>query len=285
MEAADRRGTETVSMAEINSKDVMALRNKTGLPMMACKAALAEANGDMEKAEEILRKQLKGKMEARTDRAAGEGRIGIAVTEEAASIVEIRLETDFTAKSEKVVQGVKMIAQAALQEHAGGVPASPTMQAIVDDIRITTGENASYARGHKLVQDPGTGAFGQYVHHDGKTGVLVQAEGSISDETLRQICMHITAAVPRPLGISANDIPADVVDKERRFRLGQAMESGKPQQIAEKMVEGGMRKFFEDVALLEQPFIMNPEKKVKDIVGPKATIVAFLRWQVGEATS
>jgi len=269
-------------MADINPKDVMALRNKTGLPMMACKAALAEANGDMEKAEEILRKSLKGKMEARTDRAAGEGRIGIAVSDEAAAIVELRLETDFTAKSEKVVEGVKAIAQAALQEHSGGVSPSPTMQAIVDDIRITTGENAGYARGHKLAQDPGTGAFGQYVHHDGKTGVLVQAEGSISDETLRQICMHITAAVPRPLGISANDIPADVVDKERRFRLAQAMESGKPQQIAEKMVEGGMRKFFEDVALLEQPFIINPEKKVKDIVGPKATIVAFLRWQVGE---
>jgi elongation factor Ts len=97
--------------------------------------------------------------------------------------------------------------------------------------------------------------------------------------------MHITAAVPRPLGISANDIPANVVDKERRFRIEQAMESGKPQQIAEKMVEGGMRKFFEEVALLEQPFIMNPEKKVKDIVGPKARVVAFLRWQVGEPTS
>jgi elongation factor Ts len=276
-------GTETLSMAEINAKDVMNLRNKTGLPMMACKAALAEAKGDVEKAEEILRKQLKGKMEARTDRAAGEGRVGISVTNEAATIVEVRLETDFTAKSEKVVEGVKKIAAAALEAHAGDVPATPDISAVIDDIRISTGENASYARGHKLVQDPGTGAFGQYVHHDGKTGVLVQAEGSISDETLRQICMHITAAVPRPLGISANDIPANVIEKEKRFRIEQAIESGKPQQIAEKMVEGGMRKFFEDVALLEQPFIMNPEKKVKDIVGPKATIVAFLRWQVGEA--
>ncbi len=272
-------------MAEINAKDVMNLRNKTGLPMMACKAALAEANGDVDKAEELLRKQLKGKMEARTDRAAGEGRIGITVTSEAATIVEVRLETDFTAKSEKVVAGVKKIAEAAIEAHAGAVPATPAIQAVIDDIRITTGENASFARGHKLIQDPGTGSFGQYVHHDGKTGVLVQAEGSISDETLRQICMHITAAVPRPLGISANDVPADVVAKERRFRIEQAVESGKPQQIAEKMVEGGMRKFFEEIALLEQPFVMNPEKKIKDIVGPKASIVAFLRWQVGEAVS
>jgi elongation factor Ts len=270
-------------MAEINAKDVMNLRNKTGLPMMACKAALAEANGDVEKAEEILRKQLKGKMDARTDRVAGEGRVAIATTGEAAAIVEIRLETDFTGKSEKVMAGTKKIAEIACESHAGDVPASPAMAAIIDDMRISTGENISYARGHKLVQDPGTGAFGQYVHHDGKTGVLIQAEGSISDETLRQVCMHITAAVPRPLGISADDIPANVVEKERRFRIEQAMESGKPQQIAEKMVEGGMRKFFEEIALLEQPFIMNPEKKVKDIVGSKARIVAFLRWQVGEA--
>jgi len=270
-------------MADINAKDVMSLRNKTGLPMMACKAALSEANGDVERAEELLRKQLKGKMDARTDRAAGEGRIAIAVSAEAAAIVEVRAETDFTAKSEKLMAGSKRVAEIALQEHSGDVPATAAITAVIDDIRISTGENASFARGHKLVQDPGSGSFGTYVHHDGKTGVLVQATGSISDETLRQVCMHITAAVPRPQGINANDIPAHIVEKERRFRLEQAMESGKPQQIAEKMVEGGMRKFFEEIALMEQPFIMNPDKKVKDIVGGKAQIVAFLRWQVGES--
>jgi elongation factor Ts len=94
--------------------------------------------------------------------------------------------------------------------------------------------------------------------------------------------MHVTAAVPRPKGVSASDVPADVVEKERRFRIEQAMESGKPREIAEKMVEGGMRKFFEEVALLEQPFIMDPTTTVKAILGPKATVVAFLRWQVGE---
>jgi elongation factor Ts len=270
-------------MAEINAKDVMNLRNKTGLPMMACKAALAEANGDVEKAEEILRKQLKGKMETKLDRAAGEGRIAISRTNEAATIVEVRTETDFTAKNEKFVAACQKIADLCINEKSGEItPAPAPVTAVVDELRISTGENASYARGHKFTQDPGTGAFGSYVHHDGKTGVLVQAEGSISDETLRQICMHITAAHPRPQGISANDIPAHIVEKERKFRIEQAMESGKPQQIAEKMVEGGMRKFFEEISLLEQPFVMNPEKKIKDIVGPKAQIVAFLRWQVGE---
>jgi elongation factor Ts len=267
---------------ELNAKDVMKLRDRTGLPMMACKSALIEAKGDIDKAEELLRKQLKGKMDAKTDRAAGEGRIAIAIAREAASIVEIRAETDFTAKNEKFVSAAKKIAELALNEHAGDVPASPAIKAIIDELRISTGENISYARGHKLVQDPSSGGFGNYVHHDGKTGVIVQAEGSVSDETLRQVCMHVTAAVPRPKGVSANDIPADVVEKERRFRIEQAMESGKPKEIAEKMVEGGMRKFYEEVALLEQPFIMDPTKKVKDIVGGKARVLGFLRWQVGE---
>jgi elongation factor Ts len=269
-------------MPEISAKDVMNLRNKTGLPMMACKAALEEAGGDPEKAEELLRKKLKGKMETRTDRVAGQGRIAIARSHEAASIIELRTETDFTAKNEKFISGAQKIAELALQAHAGDVPVTPAIQAIVDEIRISTGENASYARGHKLVQDPGSGSFGTYVHHDGKTGVIVQGEGSVSDETLKQVCMHVMAAVPRPQGISAKDVPADIVEKERRFRIEQAMESGKPKEIAEKMVEGGMRKFFEEIALMEQPFIMDPTKKVKDVLGAKAQVVAFLRWQVGE---
>jgi elongation factor Ts len=267
---------------ELNAKDVMKLRDRTGLPMMACKAALIETKGNFDAAEELLRKQLKGKMDTKTDRAAGEGRIAIAQTREAAAIVELRAETDFTAKNEKFVNGAKKVAELAINEHAGDVPASAAMKAVVDDLRISTGENISYPRGHKLIQDPGSGAFGSYVHHDGKTGVLVQATGSINDETLRQICMHITAAVPRPAGISAKDIPQHVLDKERNFRISQAMESGKPKEIAEKMVEGGMRKFFEEVALLEQPFVMDPTKKIKDLLGKDVSIVAFLRWQVGE---
>ncbi|MBY0114359.1 MAG: translation elongation factor Ts [Phycisphaerales bacterium] len=269
-------------MAEINSKDVMNLRNKTGLPMMACKAALAEAGGDPEKAEEILRKQLKGKMDTRTDRAAGEGRIGIFAKADssAASIVEVRAESDFTAKNDKFVAMVTKVAAAAADAAAGAVAETPAIKSAVDEVRISTGENCSYARGHKLAGNSAT-KFGTYVHHDGKTGALVQGEGEISVEVLRQICMHVVAAVPRPQGVSASEIPAAIVEKERKFRIEQAMESGKPKEIAEKMVEGGMRKFFEEIALLEQPFVMDPTKKVKDLVG-KGKVVTFLRWQVGE---
>src|SRR5688572_24989988 len=271
-------------MAEISAAEVMKLRNRTGLSMMECKKALQEAEGNIDAAEELLRKKLKGKMETRTDRAAGEGRVAIAVSpsNNAAAIVEIRAETDFTAKNEKFIGVAKRCAELGLEGTAGEFKATDAMTKLIDDLRITTGENCSLARAHKMIDEGGSNAFGSYVHHDGKTGVLIQADGDISDETLRQICMHVTAAVPRPLGVSATDIPANVVEKERRFRIEQAIESGKPKEIAEKMVEGGMRKFFEEVALLEQPFIMDPTKKVKDLVGPKARIVGFLRWAVGE---
>ena len=112
--------------------------------------------------------------------------------------------------------------------------------------------------------------------------MLIHAEGDISTDMLKDLGMHIVAAVPAPKGVSAKDVPSDIVEKERKFRIEQAMESGKPKEIAEKMVEGGMRKFFEEIALLEQPYIKDPTRKVKDVIGAKATIVAFKRWAVGE---
>ena len=269
-------------MAEISAADVMRLRNQTGLSMMECKKALTEAGGDMAKAEDILRKNMKGKMDTKTDRAAGEGRIGIAVTPDAAAIVELRAETDFTAKNEQFVRATDRVAQAALAASSGSVSAAPDITKAVDELRISTGENISFARGHKVSGAQGKTVFGAYVHHDGKKGALIVAEGDVSDQTLKQIGMHVVAAVPTPKGVTANDIPADIVDRERRFRIDQAMESGKPKEIAEKMVEGGMRKFYEEVALLEQPYVMDPTKKVKDVLGPKATITQFYRYQVGE---
>ena len=271
-------------MAEINAKDVMSLRNKTGLAMMACKKALIEAGGDVEKAEDLLRKQLKGKMDTRMDRAAGEGRIDVAVSGDgkAAAIVELRAETDFTAKNDKFVASTRKIAELALAIPAGSTEPSEEMKAIIDDLRISTGENISIGRIEKLESDAGKTVYGKYVHHDGKTGVLIEAQGDLGEETLRQIAMHVTAAFPRPLGLTPDDIPSDMVEKERKFRIEQAMESGKPQEIAEKMVEGGMRKFFAEVALLEQAFVMDPSKSIKDIVGSGGNLTKFRRWEVGE---
>lgn len=266
-------------MAEISAKEVMALRNKTGLSMMECKRALQEADGDMETAELNLRKKLKGKMEGRTERAAGEGCIAIAKTPDltSASMVEIRCETDFTAKNDKVRSACQTIAALALKAGVGPVAATEEMTALIDDLRITTGENISYARGIKV----SAATIGSYLHHDWKTGVLLEAEGDVSQQTLGQICMHIAAAHPAPLGVSPDEIPAEVVEKEKRFRTEQAMESGKPREIAEKIVEGGMRKFYEEVALVEQPFVIDPSKKVKEIVGA-GKLLRFQRWKVGQ---
>jgi elongation factor Ts len=265
-------------VAEISASDVMKLRNRTGLSMMECKKALTEAAGDLDKAEDILRKTMKGKMDAKTDRPAGAGRVAISTKGGSGTIVEIRAETDFTAMNEKFVQAVQKVADLALSQPAGQVAVFPEAQKLVDELRISTGENCSFARGRKF---DGGGTAGGYVHHDGKTGALVQAEGAISPELLKQIGMHIVAAVPTPKGLSAADIPADIVEKERKFRIEQAIESGKPKEIAEKMVEGGMRKFYEEVALLEQPYVMDPTKKVKDVTGG-AKIIGFARFAVGE---
>jgi len=270
-------------MAEISAADVMKLRNKTGLSMMECKKALQEANGDAEAAENLLRVKLKGKMDTRTDRAAGEGRIGIAISRDGrnAAIVELRAESDFTAKNEKFVDAVNRIAGLALEKNAGAVSATPEMTKIVDELRISTGENISIARARKA-EGEGSTMFGTYIHHDGKTAVLLQCEGSVSEQLARDICMHIAASPTRPQGVTAEDIPAHIADKERQFRITQAMESGKPKDIAEKIVQGGMRKFFEEVALIEQPFIRDETKKIKDLLPKDASITAFYRWQVGE---
>ena len=269
-------------MAEISAKDVMSLRNRTGLAMMECKKALKEAGGDVDAAEDLLRKKLKGKMEKRADRAAGEGRVAIATSDDgsAAAIVELRAETDFTAKNENFIETAQKLAELALASGAeGDVALSDEMTAIIDNIKITTGENISLGRASRV--SSGGGSFGTYVHHDGKTGVLLVAEGDVSSDVLRNVGMHVTAAVPRPLGVSPDEVPAELVEKERKFRVEQAVESGKPQEIAEKMVEGGMKKFYAEVALLEQKFVMDESKTIKDVVAP-GTIKAFHRWEVGE---
>lgn len=270
-------------MAEINAKDVMRLRNETGLPMMKCKEALATTDGDFEAAKEHLRKTLKGKMDEKLDRAAGEGRVELSVADDRATgvLVELKAETDFTAKNDKFIAAAKSIAAEALNASGiGTVEATDAMKAAADDIRIATGENISIGRVERLGGEGRT--VGGYVHHDGKTAALVVVEGSADEETLRRIGMHITAAVPRPMGVTPDDIPAEAVEKERKFRLDQAVESGKPEEIAQKIVEGGMKKFYSDVALNEQEFVMDPSVRVKDLV-KDGKIVDFRRWQIGEA--
>jgi elongation factor Ts len=222
-------------------------------------------------------------MDAKTDKPTGEGRVAIAIGPASAAIVELRANTDFTAKNDAFVNLTNQMAAAALKGPAGAYTPSGAESAALEDLRIKTGETITLARGAHVAGGDGV-KFGHYVHHDGKTGALLKVTGEVEADTLRMICMHIVAAVPHPKGVRPEDVPAEIVDKERKFRIEQAMESGKPKEIAEKMVEGGMRKFFEEIALLEQPYVVDPSKKVKDILG-KAKADNFWRWAVGEATN
>jgi len=261
------------------AKDVMALRQKTGLGMMECKKALAETNGDPSAAEELLRSRLKGKMAERTERATAEGRIGIAVEGSKAVIVEIRTETDFTAKNDDFKTMVEDVTKAALAEPAGAVTPNAKMTKRIDDARITTKENVNFARGERLEG----GSFGSYLHHDGKRAALLQVEGRADDDLLTGICQHIVAHVPPPIAVDEAGIPKDAIDKVRAEAKVEAAESGKPAEIQDKIAEGKVRKYFEQNALLNQIYVKDPEGKasVKKMLPAGVTIKRFVRYTVG----
>lgn len=265
----------------ITAKDVMTLRKKSGLGMMECKAALEEAGGDMEKAEQTLREKGLSKMDGRTDRESAEGRIALAVADDGskAAIVEVNTETDFTASNDQFIAMVDEVAKLALEQDPGDVTKTDAIQAAIDEVRLTTKENAQFGRGKVLGGDGKS--VGSYLHFTGKVGVIVETTGDVSEELQKELCMHISAISPSPLGVTEDDIPQDVVDKEREVAKGQAIESGKPEQIAEKMVEGKIRKFYDTVTLLRQPFIKDDKKQIKDLLPDGASITAFARYQVG----
>lgn len=267
----------------ITAKDVKSLRDKTGLGMMECKAALDETDGNVQAAIEMLRARGLKSMDGRADRESAEGRIAAALADDRskAVLVEVRTETDFTAKNDAFVAMVKNVADLALKQPAGDVQKSDDIQAPIDEIRLTTKENAQFARG-KVVG--GAGSFiGSYVHHNGKVGVLVELTGPVPVELVNDLCMHVTAVVPVPLGVRDEDVPADIITKEREIAKQSAIESGKPEQIAEKMVEGKMRKFFEDNTLLKQKFVKDDKKTIQELLPKGVTIKSFTRYELGRS--
>lgn len=262
---------------EISAKDVMKLRQKTGLPMMACKDALERADGDPAQAEEILRAEQKGKMDTRTERATAEGRVAVAVDGPKAAIIEVQTESDFTARNDQFVSMVEFIANEALKLPAGPVNPNPAMTGRLDEIRIKTGENMKFARGEKL----DGGRFGSYIHHDSKRGALVQVEGEVDDETLKGICQHIVAHVPPPVAVSEGDMDKATLDRVRSEAQAEAQASGKPPQIAEKIALGKVRKFLEENTLLDQRYIRDDTRPVKDVLPKGVTVKRFVRYTVG----
>ncbi|MCY2928470.1 MAG: translation elongation factor Ts [Planctomycetota bacterium] len=263
-------------MAEITAATVKALREETQQGMMECKKALEEAHGDVEVAKDILRKKGLATAAKKADRATKEGAIVIKITPDstAATMIAVACETDFCSRNDEFRGMAQKVAELASAAPAGAVPASQAITDAVQACFAKIGENMSYSQGVKVA---GTRVAG-YVHHNGKVGVVLAVDGTATDETLKDICMHI--AFTNPMGITKDDIPADLVEKEKAFARQEAIDSGKPADIAEKMVAGKIGKFLAANALLEQPFVKDEKKKVKDILGA-ATLKAFARFAIG----
>jgi len=272
----------------ISAAEVKELRERTGLGMMECKAALVEANGDMEAAAELLRKKAGAKVEKRAGRIAADGAVAVAVTADnkRAVLVEINSETDFVAKGDDFLSFVNAVAQTvvdkspsdldtlAAQPLAGSTASvGQAREALIAKL----GENISLRRFERLESQ--AGQIGSYVHGR-KIGVLVDVEGG-NAELARDIAMHIAAS--RPLYVSKDQVPQDLIAKEKEIFAAQAKESGKPPEIIEKMVMGRVAKFLSEISLLGQPFVKDPETTVEKLLkGASAKVTRFVRFEVGE---
>jgi elongation factor Ts len=288
-------------MAEITAATVKELRDRTNAGMMDCKKALAETQGDMEAAVDWLRAKGLSAAAKKAGRTAAEGLVGVAVEGTRGAVVEVNSETDFVAKNEIFQDFVRNVAKLAL-EHGTDVdalgsadyPEGGTVQDKLTDNIAKIGENQSLRRA--AILEVGEGAIVSYVHNQvapglGKIGVLVALEGSAPTETLnqlgKQIAMHVAAA--HPLALNADALDPELVERERAIAMEKAKESGKPQNIIEKMVEGGLAKFRKDNALLSQLFVMDNKTPVADVVASAAKdagagieLKGFVRFQLGE---
>jgi elongation factor Ts len=261
-------------MAEITAELVKSLREKTGQGMMECKKALTETKGDVEAAIDLLRKRGMAKATTKVDRATKEGRVVIVSAPGSATMVEVVCETDFCSRNDEFGKMAQHVAELAAAEPAGDIPATAAMTAVVQACFNKIGENMRYSRGAKVAAE----RVGAYLHHNGKVGVLVGITGEIDAEMLNQICQHV--AFTDPLALSPDQVPADVVAREKAIFVEQAKESGKPENIVEKMVAGKVAKFMAENALLEQPFVRDEKKKIKEVLG-SAKITQFVRFQIG----
>ncbi|MBE2895016.1 translation elongation factor Ts [Spirabiliibacterium falconis] len=263
-------------MAEITASLVKELRDRTGAGMMECKKALVEANGDIELAIDNMRKSGQAKAAKKAGRVAAEGVIIARIDGGFGVLVEMNCETDFVAKDAGFQALANKVADYALANKVSNVE---ELKAHFEDERAALvakiGENMNIRRVATISGDE----VGSYLH-GAKIGVLVAAQGA-DQELLKHIAMHIAAS--RPDYVNPTDVPADVVEHERQIQVDIAMQSGKPREIAEKMVEGRMKKFTGEVSLTGQPFVMDPSKSVGDLLNEKgATVTSFIRLEVGE---
>ena len=261
-------------MATVTAALVKELRERTAAGMMECKKALVAAEGDIELAIENMRKSGAAKAAKKAGNVAAEGTIIIKEEAGVAALLEVNCQTDFVAKDAGFLAFANEVAEAALAERLD----ITALQAKFEDARIALvtkiGENISIRR-VELVEGVALASY----RHGEKIGVVVAGEGEA--ETLKHIAMHVAAS--KPEYVNPSDVPADVVEKEKSVQVEIAMNEGKPQEIAEKMVIGRMKKFTGEVSLTGQAFIMEPKKTVADILKEKgASVTTFVRLEVGE---
>ncbi len=293
-------------MAEITAALVKALRDKSGVGMMDCKKALQETDGDMEAAVDWLRAKGLSKAAKKADRVAAEGVVALATRLNGAGMIaaaiELNSETDFVARNEQFQSAARAIAGAALDVDGDveALRAAPmhgkTVADSVTDLIATIGENMMLRRSARFAV--AKGAIGAYVHGAvggsqdlGRIGVLVAVEGEGNQEALRElgrnIALHVAAT--SPLSLSVDDLDPAAVEREKAIFTEQAIASGKPPQVAEKMVEGRIRKFYEEAVLLKQAYVREPEITVEQLVdrvaketGAPAKVIGFVRFALGE---
>ncbi|MFC0296255.1 translation elongation factor Ts [Geobacillus jurassicus] len=272
----------------ITAQMVKELREKTGAGMMDCKKALTETNGDMEKAIDWLREKGIAKAAKKADRIAAEGMAYIAVEGNTAVILEVNSETDFVAKNESFQTLVKELAAHLLKQKPASLDEAlgqtmdngSTVQDYINAAIAKIGEKITLRR-FAVVNKADGETFGAYLHMGGRIGVLTLLAGNASEDVAKDVAMHIAALHPKY--VSRDDVPQEEIAHEREVLKQQALNEGKPEKIVEKMVEGRLNKFYEDVCLLEQAFVKNPDVTVRQYVEANgATVKQFIRYEVGE---
>lgn len=299
-----------MSATQITAKDVAELRARTGAGMMDCKKALEEAGGDMDAAVDILRKKGIAKADKRADRAASEGQIVTLTSPDGATaaIIEINCETDFVGRNDEFIALSKQMAEHVLQDSSvdglvsvgadGAYLNTPwsadkslTVGEVVKAASAKTGEKVELRRIARFASE---GVVGTYLHFNGKAGVIAEVAGGKGEAALqlgKQVAEHIAAGVPTvALAVDKDGISAEYIEKERSIFVAQAIESGKPEAIAQKMVEGRIAKLLGEVTLVGQPWVRDDKETIGDLVartgkeaGEQLAVKRFVRFKMGES--
>ncbi|MDY4497298.1 MAG: translation elongation factor Ts [Enterococcus faecalis] len=274
-------------MADVTAKMVKELRDMTGVGMMDAKKALVKVEGDMEKAVDFLRENGMAKAAKKNDRIAAEGLANVATVGNVAAIVEVNSETDFVSKNEMFQDLVKDIAtkvaenKPATMEEAMAIKTEKgTIESDLIEATTVIGEKISFRR-FEVVEKADNAAFGVYLHMGGRIAVLTVIDGTTDEEVAKDVAMHIAAINPRY--VNESQIPQEELEHEKAVLTEQALNEGKPANIVEKMVVGRLQKFKAEIALVDQPFVKDPDMTVEKFVASKGgEVKSFVRFEVGE---